>query len=139
MSQVTVTTTTTTAAVTVCSRVIFKTMMVMLSSNSLGKTMSGQHDVVWPLQLILKDTVRGSVGLTTMLQQQQSQSQIPSQAYANYAMGHPLVSFSFRVEHPTNSLCHLLVSVMVFTFSFQVPIWFLCSPVGAQPLGFASP
>ena len=28
---------------------------------------------------------------------------------------------------------------MVFAFCFQVPTWLPYSPVGAQPLGFASP
>ena len=39
--------------------------------------------------------MRGSVGLFTVLQQQKPQSQMPSQAYANYAMGPPQVSFLF--------------------------------------------
>ena len=37
-----------------------------------------QHDVVLPPQLILRDTMRDSVGVTTLQQQQQPQSQMPS-------------------------------------------------------------
>ena len=46
-------------------------------------------NVVLLSQLILRKTVRGCVGLTTMLQQQQPQSQMPSQAYTNNASGSP--------------------------------------------------
>ena len=42
----------------------------------------------------------GVVGLATV-PQQHFPSQMPLQAYANYAMGPPLVDFSFRVEPPT--------------------------------------
>ena len=77
-------------------------MKVMLVLISVGQTTSAQHYVVLPSQLIPRDTVRDSVGLTNM-PQQQSQSQMPSQAYANYAMGPLQASFSFRVESPTNS------------------------------------
>ena len=55
-----------------------------------------------------------------------------------YAMGPLQVSFSFRVELPTDSLCHVFVSLMVFASCFQVPMWLSCSPMGAQPLGFAT-
>ena len=54
----------------------------------------GQHDVVLLPPLILKDTVRGVVSLTIVLQQQ-PQSQMPSQIYANYAMGPSEMSFLF--------------------------------------------
>ena len=79
-----------------------------------------------------------SVDFRTMPRQQQPQSEMPSQAYAKYAMGSLCVIFSFRVEHPKNSLCDVLVSVMVFAFCFQVPMWLPCSPVMAQPSGFAT-
>ena len=66
MSQVTITNTTTTPSMTaVCSRTTLITKMVMLAPTSVGQTTLGQ-----PPQLILKDTVKGSVGLTTMQQQQ---------------------------------------------------------------------
>ena len=56
----------------------------------------GQCDVVLQPQLILKGTMRGSTGLMPL---QQPQSQMPSQAYASYAMCPLQVNFSFRVEH----------------------------------------
>ena len=45
--------------------------------------------------------------------------------------------FSFRFESLMDFL--ILVSVMVFTFSFQIPVCLPCSPVGLQPLWFALP
>ena len=60
----------------------------------------GQQDVVLPPVLIPRDT-RGVVGLATV-QQQPPQSQMSFQAYVNYAMGLPQVSFLFRVEPPTS-------------------------------------
>ena len=71
-------------------------MTATMDPTSVALTTLGQHDVVLPLQLIQRDTMRGSVGLTTMLQQQQSQSQMPSQAYDNNAMGPSQVSFLFQ-------------------------------------------
>ena len=53
---------------------------------------SGRYDVVLPPPLILRDTIRGVVGLATV-PQQQPQSQMPSQTYANYAMVTHQVSF----------------------------------------------
>ena len=73
----------------------------------------------------------GSAGLNTMPQQQQCQTQMPSQAYANYAIDPLQVSFFFRVESFTSSLCHVLMSVMDFVFCFQVPIWLHCLPMKA--------
>ena len=72
----------------------------------------------------------GSAGPTTMPQQQQPLCCMPSQAYANCAMGYPLVSFTFRVESSKDFLCHVLVSVMVFAFCFQIPMSLPCSPLG---------
>ena len=68
MPQVAVTTTTTTSPVTVvCSRASFITMTVdHFCGTYLVQTISGQHDMVLLTQLILRDTVRGSVGLTTI-------------------------------------------------------------------------
>ena len=40
--------------------------------------------------------MRGDVGITTVLQEQQPQSLMPSQLYANYSMGPPQVSFLFQ-------------------------------------------
>ena len=91
------------------------TMMVMLATISVGQTTLVPHDVVLPPQLILRGTMRGSPGLTTMLQQHQSQSQMPSGIF-QLCHGSLEVSISFRLETSTDSSCHVLVSVMVFAF-----------------------
>ena len=67
-----------------------------MAPSSGGLAALGQHDVVMPPQLILRDTFRASIGLTTVLQQQQPQSQMFSQTYANNAMGPPQVHFVFQ-------------------------------------------
>ena len=91
----------------------------------------GQHDVVLPPLLTPRHS--GSVvGLATVLQQQPP-SQMPLWAYANYVMGPPQV-----VECPTILYYICLVSVLVYAFCFQVPCCMSYSPMGAQPLGFAS-
>ena len=110
MSQVTVTTTTYTVTV-VCSGALLFTMTAILAPTSMGQTTLGQHDVVLPTHLILRDTVRDSAGLTTMLQEL-LQFQMSSQAYTNYAMDPMKVGFSLRVEPSNIFLCHWLVSVM---------------------------
>ena len=122
----------------VFSGTLLITMVLMLDPTSVGKKTSGQYDMILPAELMPRGTIRSSTGLTTMLQQQQCQSQVPSQAYANYPMEPSLVSFSFRVEPPTNSWCHMLVSVMVFAFSFHIPMQLPCSLIVAHPLGFAT-
>ena len=61
--------------------------MVTLAPTSVHLTTSDQHDAVLLPQLILRDTIRDSAGLITLPQQQQPLCQMPSQAYANYAMG----------------------------------------------------
>ena len=63
---------------------------------------------------------------------------MPSQAYANYAMGPLHVSFSFTVEPPTDSLCHMLVSNGV-CFLLSGPHMAAMFTSGAQPLGFVIP
>ena len=131
MSQITVTTAITTPPVTIMSsRAMPITRMIMLAPTSLGQATLGQHDVVLLSQVILRDTVTGSAALTIVQHQQQPQSQMPSQAYAIYAMGPPQVSFSFRVESPTDSLCHVSWSVIVFAVCFQVPMWLPGPPMG---------
>ena len=96
---------------------------------------SGQHDLVLPPLL----TPRHSwsvVGLATV-PQQQPPFQMPLQAYTNYAMGHPQVSFSFRVESPT-ILYFICVGVCSgVCFLLQLTCWILYSPMGAQLFGFA--
>ena len=80
-------------------------------------TTSSQYDVVLLLPLTPKNS-GGVVGLATVLQQQ-PQSQMPLQAYANCAMGPPQVGFSFRVE-PLTVLIFIYVWClfwcMLFTF-----------------------
>ena len=74
----------------VCSGVSLITMMV---------DMLPLQDVVLLPQLIPRDMIRGFAGPMNVLQQQ-PQSQMPSKAYAYYAMGPPHLSFSFKVEPP---------------------------------------
>ena len=108
------------------------TSMVTMAPSLMGHPATlGQHDVVLPPPLTPRHS-GGVVGLATELQQQPP-SQMPLQAYANYAMGLPQVGFSFRVEPPTVCIFISLVSVLVYAFCFQVP----CSSMGFQPLGFA--
>ena len=65
--------TTTTPPVTVVfSRASPITITVTMALTSMGLATSGQHDVVLPPQLILRDALRGSVGLVTVLMQKQS-------------------------------------------------------------------
>ena len=111
MSQDTVTTTTLPLMV-VCSGA---------SSITVTVTMSGalvQHDVVLPTLLLPRDT-RGVVGLATVLQQL-PQSQMPFQAFANYAMGHPQVFLfqSWASHWFVYIFCYLLWH-MLSIFRFQ--------------------
>ena len=43
--------------------------VTMTTATSVGQIILGQEDVVLALWLILRDSMRGSVGLTNMLQQ----------------------------------------------------------------------
>ena len=74
----------------------------------------GQHGMVLAPQLILRDKIGCVVGLTAV-PQQQPQSQMPS---VTYAISPSWVSF--RVEPPTSLA--MLVSVMVYVFSFSIPM-----------------
>ena len=73
-----------------------------------------------------RDPLRGSAGLTHVPQQQQPLSWMPSEAYDNFGMDPLQVSV----------MC--LLCIMVFPFCFQVLMWLPCSPMGTQPLGFAT-
>ena len=87
MSRVTVNSTAPPVTV-VFSRGVLITMTVMLAPTCMGQTTLVLHNVDLLPQLIdSRDTVKDSDGLTTMLWQQQPQSQMPFQEYANYAMG----------------------------------------------------
>ena len=70
-------------------------MTVTIAPTSIGLAVAlSQHDVVLLPPLILRDTMKGVVGLTTV-QQQKPQFQMPSQNYANYSMGALQVHFLF--------------------------------------------
>ena len=79
MSQDTVSTTTPPVAVVFCGASTI-TIHVTMAPTCVGLTALGQHSVFLPPQLILRDTMRGSAGITNVPQQQQPQSQMPSQA-----------------------------------------------------------
>ena len=135
MSQVTVTTTAITPYGTVvCSGAMLITMIAMLASIS-GPEIIRSAWCVSATTFDSKGYNEGSVGLIAMSQYLQTQCQMPCQAYASYAMGPPQAHYSFRFEHPIGSLCHVLVSVLVFAFYFQVPMWLSCSPMGDQLWG----
>ena len=92
--------TTTRPVTVVCSgsSSLLKTVTKAPSLMELPVT-SGQHVEVL-LQPLTPRNSGGVVGLVTVLQQQ-PQSQMPLQAYANYAMGPSQVGISFAVEPPT--------------------------------------
>ena len=75
MSQVTLATTIATPPmIDVPLRALLITVTVMHAGTSVGQGTFGQHDVVLPPQLALRNTMRGLVGLTTLSQQQEPQS-----------------------------------------------------------------
>ena len=91
MSHVTGTTTTPSLASVPFASTRIITMM--MASTSMGLAAVLDHDVDLLLPLIPRDKVSGAIGLTTVQQQQQPESKMPSQAYAYYLMGPPEVSF----------------------------------------------
>ena len=93
MSQVTATTTTPLMTV-VCSRAFPISTTVKMALTFVGLEPLGQHDVVLPPQLILTEKMKDSIRITTVLPQQQPQSQKPSQV--NCAMGPPQVCSTFQ-------------------------------------------
>ena len=101
---------------------------------SLGLELAlGQHDVVQPLPFIPRDTVRGIVGFTTVLQKQPL-SGVHSQAYANYAMSVGQGSFlqrctshQFPYIGACYSVCFLhLCLYMAFMFTNRVSAVVFC-------------
>ena len=84
MSPVTATTTTA-PVIVVHSGASPITTTVIVTSTSKGLAAWYQHVVVLVPQLILMDTMKGSIGPTTV-PQQQPQSWMPSQEYASNAM-----------------------------------------------------
>ena len=89
----------------------------------------GQLDMVLLPPLILWDTVRDVVDLTT-LPQQQPQSKVPSQANVKFTVGPCQLSFLFRVECPTDFL--LLVFFTVFAFCSLTLMWLQFSTMRAH-------
>ena len=83
----------------VCSSASSVTTAAMMSS--LGDHLQLQLDRM--CFAVTADATGHKVGLATV-PQQLPQSWVPLQAFANYAMGPSRVSFSLRVESPTN-LC----------------------------------
>ena len=96
--------TTTPPVTVVCSSMSSLLSAVTMAPSVMGLPVTSvQHDVVLPPLLTLRNS-KGVVSLATV-PQQQPQSQMPVQAYANYAMGPPQVCFSFRVEPSTIFIC----------------------------------
>ena len=83
----------------------------------------GQLYVVSLPPLIPSDTIRGVVGLATVLQQQPN-CQTPSQAYANYVMGPSQVSFFFKVEPPISFLIGVCYGVCCLLSGSSVTVRF---------------
>ena len=117
MTQSIPATTTTPLVTVVCCSTSSPTMTVTMDPTFMGLQVTlYQHDVVLPPLLMSRDT-GGIVGLAIVLQQQ-CPSWMSPQAYANYAMGPLQVSFSFRVEPPTDLLIYVAVcSGVHFPFS----------------------
>ena len=84
---------TTTSPVTAVSNTAMTTTTARIAPLEQSAT-SGHHDVILPAPLIMWNTSRGDVHLTTA-PQKQSQSQMSSQASFNYAMDPPQMSLLF--------------------------------------------
>ena len=120
----------------VCSSTSSLLTTVTMAPSLMGLPVtSGQHNVVLPQPLTLRNN-GGVIGLASV-PQPQAQSQKPVQSYANYAMGPLQVGFSFRVEPPTISfICvGFLLWCMFSTFRCHAGcftnLWGLnhCSPM----------
>ena len=93
MSQATATTTTP-SVTAVCSGASSLTMNVTMVPTSMGLPVTlGVPDLVLLPMLMWRDT--GSVVCLITVSQQQSQSQMPPQAYTSYAIGCSTVKFLF--------------------------------------------
>ena len=137
--------TSTPPVIAVCSHTSSLLSTVTMAPSLMGlPTTSGQHDVVLSPPLTPRHS-GGVIGLTTVPQQQTS-SQIPLQAYANYAMGPLWTAFSFRVESPTilyfymfgvcSGVCFMLSGAMldaVYTYEAQLFGFSLLQSFGAYP------
>ena len=128
---------TTTSLVTeVCSLPSSLPSMATMTLSLMGlPATSGQHDVVLPPLLTPRHSV-GVLGLASV-PQQQPQSHMPLQGYANCAMDPEQIVSLLELTLPLFCIFICLVSVLVYAFCFQVPCWMLYLPMGAQALGFA--
>ena len=135
MSQVPTTMAVTTTPVTVVCSSTSSLLNVTMTPTLIGlPATSSKHDMVLPPLLMPRDT-RSVVGLATVLQQQ-PQSQMPLQDYANYSMVLCRYVFLSELSLPPISL-YVLVSVLVYAFCFQVLSWMPYSLMSDQPLAFA--
>ena len=93
-----------------------------------------QQDVVQPLQLILRNMMRGSASLINVLKHQKPQSWIPSKTYAKYAIGPPQMFLSQSwASHWF--LRHVLGVHLQCFFLLSGPLWLPCSPIGFSHWG----
>ena len=107
-----------------------------MAQTSMGLAVVSGHDVVLPMPLIPRDTMRWAVGLTTVPQWQQPEPRcllrlMPIMPWV------PRWVFFFRVELATDFIT--LLSVSLFACCFQVHMWLPCSSMGTQPFGFITP
>ena len=112
--------------------------MVSVASVSVSQTSSGQHKVVCHYSLF-QGTQWGALFASQLWHRNNN---LRARYFLGLSPTMPWVIcrwvLSFRVDAPTNSLCHMLVSGMVFASCFHVPMWLPCSPIGGQPLRFAT-
>ena len=108
-----------------------------MAPTSVGLAALDQNDVVLLPQLIQRHTMRGSVVLTTVLQQQQPLSQMTFLAYTNYAMSPSQVSLylselSLSPIHNVICWCLLWYLLSAFRFPFSCHVHH-----GGSTAGFA--
>ena len=98
-----VTATSTTPPVTdVCSTASPITMVVTMAPISVGFAASGQHDVVLPQHLILRDTMRVSVGPATIPQAATMSAPDSFLCICQFCKAPPQVNFFFQNFRPLN-------------------------------------
>ena len=97
----------------------------MMAPTSVGQTTLVEDDLVLLAQLILRHTMKGSVGLTTMPVTTPS---VPDAFSGVFQLCHRSSTGEFSFHLP---LIHMLVSLMVFAFYFQIPMWLPCSQMQA--------
>ena len=127
---------TTTPPVTdVCSGTSSLLTTVTMPPSLMGLPMtSGQHDVVLPPPLTLRDS--GCVVGPATVPQQQPQSQMPLQAYANYVMGSQQVGCLSELSLPLFFICVGVCSGVCFLLSYAMLD--AVFTMEAQPFRFAT-